>query len=398
MTLRVENYPAAVKRPAEVKRPASAISTVTASSWASPAAPYPKEVKDKIPCQEWQDTRRLPLEDSVDDHAAVKSPAMAEGKPSPVKNGRTTSTPAIHHSGTVLTATVSVTYPTGETLNVSTSSWASPATARPKVKDKPSPFKNGRTTSTPAIHHSGTVMTTTASVKRPAGAALNVSASSWDSSAAAPRTTNGSTLNKALVRPLLTVNPVTAASTARSYRSRVLTGSSANKATVIPVKAAAATEGRKLVNSDASFPAVKAVDHSVVAMDDKLKANHGQLQQQLLDEKATVAKLVNDVSRLTEELAVQECLEEVMKRAQAENWRLQKLSGDIAALHVIHKYIHNSSTEFQDQLCQDQLVAADTSVVDNMKAQVSELEEKLAIAEEATTAAEQMEFAKEAIT
>jgi hypothetical protein len=44
------------------------------------------------------------------------------------------------------------------------------------------------------------------------------------------------------------------------------------------------------------------------------------------------------------------------------------------------------------------LVAADTSVVDNMKAQVSELEEKLAIAEEATTAAEQMEFAKEAIT
>jgi hypothetical protein len=59
-------------------------------------------------------------------------------------------------------------------------------------------------------------------------------------------------------------------------------------------------------------------------MKDKLKANHGQLQQQLLDEKATVAKLVNDVSRLTEELAVQECLEEVMKRAQAENWRVPK--------------------------------------------------------------------------
>ena len=71
------------------------------------------------------------------------------------------------------------------------------------------------------------------------------------------------------------------------------------------------------------------------------------------------------------------------------------ISRHIAALHVIHKYIHNSSTEFQDQLCQDQLLAADSSVVDNMKAQVSELGEKLPIAEEVTTAAEQMEFAKE---
>jgi hypothetical protein len=44
------------------------------------------------------------------------------------------------------------------------------------------------------------------------------------------------------------------------------------------------------------------------------------------------------------------------------------------------------------------LLAADSSVVDNMKAQVSELGEKLPIAEEVTTAAEQMEFAKEAIT
>ncbi|KAN0083819.1 hypothetical protein V8E54_002907 [Elaphomyces granulatus] len=47
--------PADVKRPAdfkraEAKRPASAISTVTASSWASLAAPYPKVVKDKLPC------------------------------------------------------------------------------------------------------------------------------------------------------------------------------------------------------------------------------------------------------------------------------------------------------------------------------------------------------------
>ena len=59
-------------------------------------------------------------------------------------------------------------------------------------------------------------------------------------------------------------------------------------------------------------------DDSVVAMKDKLKANHGQLQQQLLDEKATVVKLaVNDVSRLTEELAVQECRLEEMKRAHA---------------------------------------------------------------------------------
>jgi hypothetical protein len=39
------------------------------------------------------------------------------------------------------------------------------------------------------------------------------------------------------------------------------------------------------------------------------------------------------------------------------------------------------------------LLAADSSVVDNMKAQVSELGEKLPIAEEVTTAAEQMEFA-----
>ena len=58
-------------------------------------------------------------------------------------------------------------------------------------------------------------------------------------------------------------------------------------------------------------------DDSAVAMKDKLKANHGQLQQQLLDEKATVVKLVNDVSRLMEELAVQECHLEEMKRAHA---------------------------------------------------------------------------------
>jgi DNA repair exonuclease SbcCD ATPase subunit len=51
---------------------------------------------------------------------------------------------------------------------------------------------------------------------------------------------------------------------------------------------------------------------------------------------------------------------------------------------------HNTSlAELQDQLSQAQLAAADTSAVDSLKTQVIELEEKLAIAEEATRAAEQ---------
>jgi hypothetical protein len=135
------------------------------------------------------------------------------------------------------------------------------------------------------------------------------------------------------------------------------------------------------------MPPARPWDDSVVAMKDKLKANHGQLQQQLLDEKATVVKLVNDVSRLTEELAaVQECRLEEMKRAHARDQQLTRVEGPkiggcqtasfqtealrtelrsysppgyksyltsgavisrhIAALHVIHKYIHNSSIEF----------------------------------------------------
>ncbi|OXV05305.1 hypothetical protein Egran_06928 [Elaphomyces granulatus] len=53
--------------------------------------------------------------------------------------------------------------------------------------------------------------------------------------------------------------------------------------------------------------------------------------------------------------------------------------------------IHNASAELQEQL---QLAAADSSAVDNLKAQVTELEEKLAIAEEATTAAEQKSKAR----